>query len=267
MHCIRTTGAVLLTLLAFSVSSKEKITKLSSAVGNFPPYVFCDDQQVRGIAVDLIQAIFGQQGVSVQFKCYPWARVYGLTREAVFDITLPYVRNEQREFDFHFVGPIIQNRVVLFHHKDRKFPELMSDISLEKLKKYKIGANLGYRYGKMMDDFDARYGLQWAKTSSQNYRKLILGRTDLYVSPYIVGHYERMQLPENEAKEITSLPDPIQTTDSFIIISKKHPRYPEISRLFLEGITKIKMTELIEKLSAKYQLPTPSAPGDSSGSK
>ncbi|WP_108651937.1 substrate-binding periplasmic protein [Dongshaea marina] len=251
---------IIFVLVSLSLISgaQAKLSQLTAAVGHFPPYIFCDDKPIRGMAVELVETAYQEVGIRVEFKCYPWGRVYNLARESAVDLTFPYLRNQDREQDFHYVAPMLAIKEVFFHLKSRSFSDLMDkegELTVEDLKPYKIGGTIGYRYGELIDEYDGKYGLSLGKTANLNFKKLIRGRIDLFVESFIVGYYEVSLLEPPFRELITNLPLPISTEKLYLIVSHKHPRRQEISKLFIRGLTMARAKGVKQKLLEKYTLP------------
>ncbi|WP_108651936.1 substrate-binding periplasmic protein [Dongshaea marina] len=177
-------------------STEARVREVSAAVGEWPPYIYCDSG-AHGVLIDVVRAAYAEVAVSASFECFPWARSFSLTREGVYDTSFPWSRSAERQKIFYFSEPVISDYSVFFHLKNRSFPKLSTELNIENLSPYKIGGTIGYYYGPLLEEFDEKFGLQRAKSDELNFKKLLRGRIDLFPINFQVGYYLLSKLPPN----------------------------------------------------------------------
>ena len=106
-----------------SVQADESsgLASLTFITEEYPPYNYIDNQQLTGISIDLLEAIFAATETPLSrhdVRYYPWVRGYELALSQPNTVLFSTTRTPAREVNFHWVGPIDQDRVVLLAHRD-----------------------------------------------------------------------------------------------------------------------------------------------------
>ncbi|CDG53702.1 conserved exported hypothetical protein [Halomonas sp. A3H3] len=99
----------------------DTLAALTFITEEYPPYNYIDNQQLTGISIDLLEAIFAATETPLSrndVRHYPWIRGYELARSQPNTVLFSTTRTPSREVNFHWVGPIAQDRVVLLAHRD-----------------------------------------------------------------------------------------------------------------------------------------------------
>lgn len=135
--------AACLLLVVFYVpvllAGAQSIDDLSFYTDDYPPYNFIEDNEVKGISIDLLLEIFrvsGSRSGIEDIQLVPWARgyLYALERENI--LLFAMTRTPERENLFHWVGPIASSNMVLIAKKAKN---IQID-SLEDIRAYSLGA-------------------------------------------------------------------------------------------------------------------------------
>jgi len=96
----------------------EDITYLSE---EYYPYSFKDEDEIKGISVDVLRRIWARLGVQEQpIDMLPWARAYELIRLQPGTMLFSMARTPDRESLFRWAGPILKARLILFAKKNRQ---------------------------------------------------------------------------------------------------------------------------------------------------
>lgn len=131
--------SITFSLLTPLSSSANELDKLSYITEFYPPYNFKDQNQLKGIAVDLLLAATKSSSSKItsnSIRSFPWPRAYRMAEKGPKIVLFSTTRTEQREPLFHWVGPISPTRIVLLAKKS-------SSIKIESpadLNNYTIGA-------------------------------------------------------------------------------------------------------------------------------
>ncbi len=114
----------LLLSLAIFLCALSNATEIHFYSEDYPPFNYQEGQKPKGIAVDLLQLMLAKAGMEQpieDIRFAAWARSYysalNLENAAVFSTT----RNADRETLFKWVGPIMDNRIVIIGKKSRNF--------------------------------------------------------------------------------------------------------------------------------------------------
>ncbi|MFP4364645.1 MAG: substrate-binding periplasmic protein [Spirochaetia bacterium] len=89
------------------------IDDLNFYTEEFPPYQYTENGQLKGMFIDLAEAIFEYTGSSLtrdDITVVPWARGYNLVQERPNVVLFGMGRTEAREDLFQWVGPGIPSR-------------------------------------------------------------------------------------------------------------------------------------------------------------
>lgn len=97
------------------------LAPLTFITEEYPPYNYINNQQVTGLSIELLEAIFAATSMSLSrqdIRFYPWVRGYELALSQPNTVLFSTTRTASREASFHWVGPIAQDRVVLLAHRN-----------------------------------------------------------------------------------------------------------------------------------------------------
>lgn len=164
---------VVLFSASFSYAQKAVVYTEPLAPVHFEQY-----GKVRGIATEIVQAIFSEAGIEPQFEIYPWKRTYQrvLNNNGSFVYTIN--RTEKREKLFKWIGPILSKDVYLYRLKSRKD---IAIADLEDAKRYTTAVILGHSLTTRLVDKGFREGKELIVTPNKEVQiKVFLkGRSDL----------------------------------------------------------------------------------------
>lgn len=99
----------------------DTLTPLVFITEEYPPYNYLANQQLTGTSIDLLEAIFEATNTPLSrddVRSFPWVRGYELTLTQPNTVLFSTTRTAAREANFHWVGPIAQDQVVLLAHHD-----------------------------------------------------------------------------------------------------------------------------------------------------
>jgi len=115
--------ALIIGMLSPTISVAQSFDDITFMTENYPPYNFIENDQLQGVSVDLIAAIFKKLQSKLtrdSILLLPWARGYSdlLTKKStcLFAVT----RTKERENKFKWVGPITSADFSLISRVDRK---------------------------------------------------------------------------------------------------------------------------------------------------
>lgn len=155
---------------------------------DYPPFnMILPSGEIGGMSTEVVRELFRRAGIPYRIELQPWIRAFN---SAVLDNnTCVYstTRSEHREHQFKWVGPLLENRWVLY--AGPKSPSGIS--SLEDARPYTIGGYAG--------DAEAQYliargfNVELTPIDALNARKLSLGRIDFWATGAYRGIYVRAQ--------------------------------------------------------------------------
>ncbi len=224
-------AALAVTLLVWaSPLSAESLKSLTISVGDWPPF-FVEEEPGQGNVARLVRDIFAEEGYDVDFHFLPWKRAYREAAVGHYDATAIWMHAEEREEDFVYSAPVMQERFVLFHLKDR----VVEWDNLKDLGSLRLGASIGYSYGPKFDEaLEAGVlSVERASSTELNFRKLMYGRIDAFPEEINVGYYIlRRETGTGEARRITHHPKSILENESFLLFTRDDPETPKLLAAF-----------------------------------
>ena len=154
--------------------------------------------------------------------------------------TFPWMKNAEREKIFYFSKPIDVSKTVLFHLKSKP----LSWKSYDDLKGKTIGGSIGYHYS---DEFAAaakagKFNYKTAKSDVINLRKLLKDRLDGFACDVAVCEaLLKANFSAEEGAKITFTTTAVDSTNMYLLVSKKLENGQEIIDLFNKGLEGIKI--------------------------
>lgn len=155
----------------------------------YPPLNYERHGKLRGISVDLLELMIKEMGgeqTREAFHLYPWPRAYGMIKNQPNQVLFCMSRNEEREMQFKWVGPIIPSEIVIFAKKSKGI--VINDPSdLTKFKRIGVvKSDIGELLlkSKMNTTQDQIY---YVKNSDAGINMLTANRLELFAYERIVG--------------------------------------------------------------------------------
>ena len=118
-----------------SLIAATPASALSITTEENPPLNFTKDGQVEGISTAVVREIIKRAGLNADIAILPWAQAYAKAKDEQDTCVYSAVRNNEREAQFQWVGPIGRGEWSLFALKGFKGEAKRVD----DLKQYRIG--------------------------------------------------------------------------------------------------------------------------------
>ncbi|GLQ32519.1 substrate-binding periplasmic protein [Litoribrevibacter albus] len=185
MMLSRVASVFLLYLWMLPVWSGEVITLVTH---EYKPYSWVDNAsgEVKGLTVEIANLMFERAKVKKSWKIMPSKRAYNYAKSKSNTCIFPLQRNQEREADFKWVGPIMINKYAFYTLAD-------ADIALETLedvKKYTVVTYLGSGLREYLSGF----GINTIEALKDEVAATMvsIGRvpvwaTDVFSAPYTIG--------------------------------------------------------------------------------
>lgn len=236
---------VLAILLCILLPAHAADTVLRLSNGEWPPY-FSETMRHYGAGSRIVSEAFASEGVRVGYGFFPWNRSLLLAEQGVWDGTLLWLRNEERERNFYLSEPVIDSGYVLFYRVGERFDWQ----SLSDLKPYRIGGTLGYDYGATFTAAERSGELRVERAGSDevNFRKLLAGHIDIFPMDKTVGYYMlHLHFPAVEVARLTHHGKPLRADPLYLLLSKKNPANRELMQRFNRGLRKLQASGKVER--------------------
>ena len=166
----------------------------------------------------VITEAFGINGVKVEFQFFPWKRAMQELRSGRAMASSAWRKTNDREQEFLFSEGIYDNQNVFFHLKSMPFD--WNNIS--DLKRYYIGAALGYAYSKDFEKAEEQGDLEVFRVNKEKslIEMLLTKRIDVFPANREVGlQLIRSQTPE-AFNQFAIHPKPISLQPLHLVFNK-----------------------------------------------
>jgi polar amino acid transport system substrate-binding protein len=221
---------IALVLLSTGSQANEQPRSLTISVGEWPPYL-SSELKHNGVIAHLISDLLADEGYQVSFRFLPWPRAYASAAAGQYDATAVWMHKEEREADFLFSAPLLDEQFVFFHLKSLPFDWKHFD----DLTGMTLGGGLEYSYGPDFDAFlqQGKVKMERVSTDQQNFEKLLKERIVLHPQEMNVGYAALRSLfsPEDQDK-ITHHPKPLLVNLSYLMLPKSLASSPQLLERF-----------------------------------
>jgi polar amino acid transport system substrate-binding protein len=216
-------------LLGLAAYASEK-PQLKISVGDWPPYL-SSELKHNGVVAHLISDLLADEGYRVSFQFLPWPRAYSAAAAGRFNGTAVWMHKTEREADFLFSAPLLDEQFVFFHLKSLPFDwERFDDLT-----GMKLGGGLEYSYGPLFDDFltEGKVKIERVSSDQQNFEKLFKERVVLYPQEMNVGYASlHNHFSVEEQAKITHHPKPLLINRSYLMLPKSLEGSPALLERF-----------------------------------
>jgi len=225
MCCLHTTPA-----------NAETVVRI--ATGEFPPYT-SKNLPHGGVATKILVEAFALENIQADFHYLPWKRAYEQTAEGLYDGSLPWLDRKERHELFYYSDSIFISSPVVFRRHDVEIEwSTFSDLA-----SLNIGLSLGHLWIDEMREQVQKAGgtIQTAPNIVLNFKKLLSGRIDVFISNKDVGQYTLNKFfSSKEAQQLVQDPTLLFPGGYHLIISKQIPNGKILIEKFNAGLKKYK---------------------------
>lgn len=242
---------ITLVLALFTVSYgaiAQETVRLTN--GEWPPYQ-SEHLKYYGLASRIVTEAFALEGIHVEYGFFPWNRAFMLAKKGRWNGTLVWSYSEDRAKDFYFSDPVIYSKWVFFHLKTTPFDWS----TIDDLKDFKIGATIGYDYGKDFQEAEkaGRIDVQRVARDEQNFVKLFKGRIHIFPQDVDVGYVMINTIfTEEEAQSFTHHPRPIKDAPFSLLLSKEVERNKQLLEVFNRGLKRLRESGKVEQYLSEF---------------
>lgn len=170
---------ILCVILNVAFSSDKVVVRIVGNENKYPK-IYNDNENAKGILVDILKYIEVKSSLDFNIRLYPWKRAYDMAQKGEAAI-IGLSKNNERLSIFDYSKPIYYDEVVLVVCKGKEF----EFNKIEDLKGKVIGGTSGASYGEEYD-YAAKsvFKLDIAGNYQQKLLKLLSGHLDaVVVSP------------------------------------------------------------------------------------
>lgn len=158
---------------------------LTLTTEDYPPFNIKAEngKPVSGIATDIIAEMMKRAAIPITIAMYPWERAKSLALSDGDTCVYSMVRNEKRENQYKWVGPVVSDDWALFAPQDSR---IMLK-TLEDARQYKLGGYHGDAAGDYL--LTRKFQVDIASSDKMNPQKLAAGRIDLWIAGTRTGPF------------------------------------------------------------------------------
>ncbi|WP_250655062.1 substrate-binding periplasmic protein [Alkalimarinus coralli] len=222
--------------------------RLTFVAENYTHFEFEENGKIQGFTVDILKAILAKTKHTGSFNIHPWARAERESLRAANTVIHTLTRSEEREDNYHWLGPIAPRKV--FFYKARR----RNDISIKTLndaKAFKTAVIRGQAITKFLlkNGFKADKHLIIVNGDKQRFDLLRYGRIDLivFVEPVLNWRMAKLNDPNLKLEKAFLIDD----SKSYYVGFNKETS-PKIVADFRSVYEEMKHDGSIAQLQCKY---------------
>lgn len=234
---------------------------LRISAGEWPPYLSARLVH-QGPIAHLIRDLLGEEGYRVEFSFLPWPRAYAEAAAGKYDASAVWMHKQDREQDFLFSEPLLDEQFVFFHLKSQPFDWQR----FEDLDGMTLGGGLEYSYGAGFDAYldSGRVRLERVSSDRQNFEKLLKERVVLYPQELNVGYAAlRSEFSVEDAARITHHPQPLLVNLSYLLLPRRLEQSDTLRQRFNVRLQQFRQSgryqQYFDNLQAGHYTPAPAS--------
>ncbi|QBG34375.1 transporter substrate-binding domain-containing protein [Litorilituus sediminis] len=190
--------------VSFFVQASEPIKVTIVADDSYPPYSYLENEEIKGIYVDIIKAAAKRiaKYYQIEIITMPWKRgLVSLENSEHFAIIPPYKRKAKRPYIWPYSTALFLETVVAFCHKDVSLEDAINSKGSQQV--IQVGMNAGFLIlNKELKTAQAQGLIRiWEnKNTSANIMKLIFRRIDCYINDRVSTLWQLTELQKQHAE-------------------------------------------------------------------
>ncbi len=242
---------VLSYLFAVEVQAEERM-KITLTDEEYPP-LSMGSVENPGLLTNIVRESFKLANVDVDFVVVPNNRAIAGLLRGLYDGSYGWAHTPDRDAKLLYSSkPIYSMRMVFFQKNNGE----ISWNSLQDLGQYKIGVTLGNFYSEEFTALSSSGKLftDSANTDATNFKKLLLGRIQLFPIDQDVGQYLlKKYFNEQERKQIIFQSKPVSVVPVYFVVRRDLKQAKEFCDRFDRGYQQLVSSGQLEKLMVAYK--------------
>jgi polar amino acid transport system substrate-binding protein len=181
----------------------------------YPPFnMAVGHAQVGGLSTEVVREMLRRAKISYHLDLLPWIRAFNITVLEPNTCLYSTTRTDNREHQFKWVGPLLENTWVLYAG-----PGSPKNIhALESARRFKIGGYSGDAESQYL--IGLGFNVELTPTDELNARKLAMGRIDFWATSQYRGSYL-------VAREKLTKLQPVLTFNTVLLYLACNPAVPD----------------------------------------
>jgi polar amino acid transport system substrate-binding protein len=242
-------------LVATNGFAEEKLK--FAAVENVPPFTLPDDGSgvVKGMAIDIFKEVAKRMGFEAEISALPFKRLWLYLQQGELDGAIQIYYNPDRLKYIIYSDPpgyYVAHYIFVKKGNEGKF----KSGTVEALYGKTVAKERGFFVTKEFEQAvnDGKITVDEAQNTELNLKKLLMGRTDAYVSNYHIALYNIKKY--GFQGQIVPLSEPLTPKKgTFMAISKQSKNIPDVeefAKRFSATLKEIHTDGTLEKITANY---------------
>ena len=222
--------------------------KVSISLYKWGEKLVSDKLEGYGAIPQIVRSAFKQRDIEVNYTFYNFKYAYLLTKWGKECVSMPWLKNKEREIYFDFSENIKSTGLYLFYKKSKYPKGINSDLKI-----YKIGGVNGYYYD---NSFKNNLELNYISFETMNsaIKALLKGKIDV-----IPADKSRFKIHlkinfYNQRDDIDYNREPIEEAKNYLIFSKRCKNSQELRDGFNIGLKSIKKSGIFDEILDKFGL-------------
>ena len=225
----------------------QKIQTVQLVADPFPPYQYVESGAIRGVDHDIIAAAFGEYGIDIMTRLFPWDECIHLLKEEKADGIFQIAPTPEREKAYIFSKPLRAARTVMYKRVENPIRFDMNNDFSEQLKNYRLGVVKGYSYHPLIDSLGEHSKMevdsQEALLTGLRRGKFDLAVIDWGVAQYLANNMGIRDIDRAEGYEITR---------QLHVAFQRNRNH--IADRFNSGLDRVKEKGIYNRIFARYGL-------------
>ncbi|OMH33902.1 ABC transporter substrate-binding protein [Motiliproteus sp. MSK22-1] len=236
---------ILLLWNLFSYSAHADPLKLVAL--QYPPYVYAEEGEIKGIATQMIRAIFDELEVEIDIEVLPWARALRALKYKTADGVFTIFKTKERLAFLDYPNqPLIDQRISIYVRQDSSI-EFSGD--LEPLYPHRIALTRSVSYGSVFDA--SRQNFVNSITVNDEISKfdlLAIGRTELLISNQDAAEYyiEKLGL----VGKFRRLTPALESVPSYLALTRS-PKHRALLERFEQVLNRFKSSGQLHQINKR----------------
>jgi polar amino acid transport system substrate-binding protein len=241
-------GTVLSGLLL--VTAQSQAEPLTLVTLEQPPIQLRVGDQVKGIAIDLVQEVFARMDQPFDIHLLPFPRALNMVQKGQADGILTIVKNQEREAYLTFTSEALLDQEAVLIVRKNDPVEYQGDFNV--LNDYTFGVISQATYGKKYEEAVTNgviTNFEYVHEYQQSIKMLISGRIDVMIGPRLTLLYGLQQLGYRDKVRI--LYPPIEIVPTYIAFTGTNYS-PEFLQRFDETLAEMKRDGTYRRIIERY---------------
>lgn len=226
----------------FETQAKNFTIKMAGD-NHLPPYQYVNDNGIyKGFCIDIAHAIAIEMGLDIELIPLPFFSLNENIDKGYVDLILGLEEKDEYDSDFIFSVPYLNISNGLFVQKDNNYI-----VNIEDIRNTRVAVQRGNRiHDSILKDVE-NVEIVYVDNQQQGILQLMMGSVDVFIGNRLTGLYTVQKWGQTDFIKVVGNPiEPI----NYCFATK--PENSDLIKIMNEGIGKIRLNGIYEKIYAKW---------------